>query len=234
MSNLFDGGVVVEYLEGALIFRDIPNGVDKLKILFTAGNPNGSLSAPIGALASGPAGLWINTNGATAWSPAGVSAGAVVQIGSEGGAVITSNSLLLQIAGSVPIAAGALNAVGRTLRCRIGMHCSAKGGIAVPGVVILFGGLVLPFPSNATILGKSYVMDLLLRTTVPGATGSMSITAATTDMPFAGSELSGGVIPAIGPIDFTVAQSLQIGIVWDANNGGLDAVTLDAMVVELG
>jgi hypothetical protein len=234
MANLFDNDVVLEAFEGSVVFRDIPTGTNLLKVSYTGVDPNGTMVAPVGSIASGPTGTWVNTDGATAWSPVGAGVGTVAQIGSVGGAVVTSNSVAIQIAGSVPIAPGALDAVGRTLRCRVGMHCSAKGGIAIPGLAFLFGGTVLPFPSNPTILGKSFVLDLLVRTTVAGVAGSTSFTAVITDMAFAGGPSSGGVLPTAGPIDLTAPQAVEIAVVWDMNNGGLDAVTLDAMVVDLG
>jgi hypothetical protein len=80
MANLFDNDVVLEAFEGSVVFRDIPTGVNLLKVSYTGVDPNGTMTAPVGSIASGPAGTWVNTNGASAWSPIGTSVAASMDV----------------------------------------------------------------------------------------------------------------------------------------------------------
>lgn len=70
-TNVFDNLVVLEATEGLIVFRDFATGVDALFFFFYPGNPNGIVPAPKGSIASGPAGAFINTDGAVAWAVLG-------------------------------------------------------------------------------------------------------------------------------------------------------------------
>lgn len=61
--NVFDNEVVLEYLEGSIIFRNIVTGENKNRILYSENDPNGSLIAEDGSVAFGPAGSWENISG---------------------------------------------------------------------------------------------------------------------------------------------------------------------------
>ena len=68
--NIFDNEVVLEYLEGSIIFRNIVTGEDKNEILYTELDPNGALLAVKGSVAFGPSGSWENisvVSPGTAW-----------------------------------------------------------------------------------------------------------------------------------------------------------------------
>jgi hypothetical protein len=58
--NVFDNEVVLEYLQGSVLFRDIVFGTNKIQILYAGANPNGVLFAEPGSVAFGPSGSWEN------------------------------------------------------------------------------------------------------------------------------------------------------------------------------
>jgi hypothetical protein len=58
--NVFDNELVLEYLQGSVLFRDIVAGEDRTRILYTGANPNGVLFAEPGSVAFGPSGSWEN------------------------------------------------------------------------------------------------------------------------------------------------------------------------------
>jgi len=58
--NVFDNEVVLEYLEGSILFRDIVTGQNKTQIRYTELDPNGVLLAETGSVAFGPSGSWEN------------------------------------------------------------------------------------------------------------------------------------------------------------------------------
>jgi hypothetical protein len=70
MPNVLDNEVILEEVQGVVIWKDFVTGIEKLRLLQTGTNPNGVLSAPKGSIASGASGAWENTSpfGGTAWS----------------------------------------------------------------------------------------------------------------------------------------------------------------------
>jgi hypothetical protein len=68
MANSFDNDVQVEPL-AAVVWQDRTTSppTNLLQVGYTATDPNGVRSAPLGSLLSGPSGTWRNTDGVTAW-----------------------------------------------------------------------------------------------------------------------------------------------------------------------
>jgi len=144
MGNIFDGDIVLDYLDAAIVFRDVALSVDKLKILYTAVDPNGVLTAPEGSIASGPAGTFVNTDGITAWSPIGSGGPVQPAIFSMIGPVLTSQSPPQPVAQTVvALPAGILDGAGKVMRV------TYSGGIVgSDGISTLASGLVFGDPLN--------------------------------------------------------------------------------------
>jgi hypothetical protein len=68
MANVLDNEVVLEESQGVVIWKNFVTGLEKLYVLHTSVNPNGTVLAPEGSIASGASGAWLNTDGATAWA----------------------------------------------------------------------------------------------------------------------------------------------------------------------
>jgi hypothetical protein len=68
MGNALDNALIIRDT-ATLVFRNLATSVNKLQIKYTAVDPNGVVTAQIGSIASGPEGMWINTDGGTTWAP---------------------------------------------------------------------------------------------------------------------------------------------------------------------
>ena len=68
MANVLDNEVVLEEAQGVVVWKNFVTGIERLRVLHTSVNPNGSVTAPEGSLASGVSGAWLNTDGAQAWA----------------------------------------------------------------------------------------------------------------------------------------------------------------------
>jgi hypothetical protein len=67
MGNALDNALIIRDT-ATLVFRNLATSVNKLQIKYTAVDPNGVVTAQIGSIASGPTGMWINTDGGTVWA----------------------------------------------------------------------------------------------------------------------------------------------------------------------
>ena len=68
-NNQFQGDLVIDVSsEGQVIWRNLATGLNLFALQFTPGDPNGVLFAPKNSLAGGPAGLYQNTDGVSAWA----------------------------------------------------------------------------------------------------------------------------------------------------------------------
>jgi hypothetical protein len=71
-QNLLTGDVILER-DGRIIWRDVPLGIDLAHLIRVSSDPNGLIEAPLGSIAVGPGGPWVNTDGAFAWTGIGAS-----------------------------------------------------------------------------------------------------------------------------------------------------------------
>jgi hypothetical protein len=169
----------------------------------------------------------------------------VQSLGSVGPLTVESSTTDEQVLAQIPIAAGVLDDIGKTLRFCCGVRVTAADAAATTvRTRVRLGGLAGTLMADfaavvPNAVNKNLVLDLTFRVQSTGVAGLVDTIGVGSMTPYGASSASGGVSnPTGGPIanDLTVARDLTVTIEFSAVTAPTadNVVLLDAMTAEIG